>query len=325
MTDLVADRAEGPVLTAKQPIALMSLGPRTAADQVRRAVLAEERGFDRIWIDQQPTAGDAGVLAAAVLNATTTAQVGIGVLPIYFRHPAATAQLAAMADEVSGGRRFVLGLGLANTFVNEYLLGCNQGRPLRAMREYVTIVRSLLHDGEVSLTGDCFTARLGDVEYRRPEVPIHIAGLRPAMIRLAVRLGDGLLLWMCSPAYIRDEVLPVVRQACEDFGKDPATFPVQVIVLTSAAPDTPQLRDDIRGVLVPHLMIPHYRRLIADQGHPGVMSGGGIDDAIIDQLTVFGDQERVVAGLDAYRDVGCQPIPAVSEGPSYLETLSALS
>ncbi len=36
----------------------------------------------------------------------------------------------------------------------------------------------------------------------RPQLPIYVAALSPAMLRLAGEIADGVLLWLCSPQYM---------------------------------------------------------------------------------------------------------------------------
>ena len=45
----------------------------------------------------------------------------------------------------------------------------------------------------------------------RADLPIYVAALSPNMIRLAGELADGVMLWLCCPAYIRDTVIPALR------------------------------------------------------------------------------------------------------------------
>ena len=53
----------------------------------------------------------------------------------------------------------------------------------------------------------------------RPDLPIYIAALSPNMLRLAGEIGDGVLLWLCNPDYIRDVVVPAVSEGRERAGK----------------------------------------------------------------------------------------------------------
>lgn len=287
-----------------------------------RVRVAEELGFDQIWLDQLPDQRDSGVVAAEYLRFTLAARVGIAVMPVNFRHPVATAQLAATLDEVSGGR-FLLGLGFSHQLVNELMLGCRPQKPIRAMREYLSIVRTLLRDGTVDMEGGYFTARAGYAAPRPSTVPLYLAGLQPQMIRLAVQLGDGLLLYMCSAEYIRERVMPVVRAACVEFDRDPQQFPVLALVPTYTGRDLKQTREVVREHLSSYAMMPYYRRVLEASG----FVRSQIDDAALDALTAIGTPDQVRARLDVYREVGCTPTPRpfATELDDFTATLTASS
>src|SRR5712691_10248953 len=103
-------------------------------------------------------AEDAGVLLTVYAARTSGIGLGVAVIPIYLRHPVATVQLAATLDAYSGGR-FRLGLGAASQLTIEWILGQRSLPPLDSMREYVSIVRAGLGEGQVSLRGKHFSAR----------------------------------------------------------------------------------------------------------------------------------------------------------------------
>src|SRR5882672_10095511 len=154
---------------ARRPL---MISPRygSVGELTKRVQIADRLGVDQLWLEQQPDQRDALVVAAAYLNAAPTATVGTAVLPIYARHPVAMAQAAATLTEFSGGR-FILGLGLGHRFINEFVLGYQQGPPIVTMREYLSIVRSLLADGVASTEGRTFTARS---RYSSPHQPVPI-------------------------------------------------------------------------------------------------------------------------------------------------------
>src|SRR5438477_91975 len=85
-------------------LAVFNPAVRTLDESVVRAKMAERLGFKSVWTTQLPDARDASLVLAAYANATERVTLGTGVLPIYTRHPTATAQMAATLDELSGGR-----------------------------------------------------------------------------------------------------------------------------------------------------------------------------------------------------------------------------
>jgi F420-dependent oxidoreductase-like protein len=125
--------------------------------------------------------------------------LGSGVMQLGTRTPAAVAQTAITLSNLSGGR-FLLGLGASGPQVMEGLHGVPFARPLRRMRETVEIVRRLLDGGKLSYAGSEFTIPLpGEAVPMRLStraehpVPLYLAALSPAMLRLTGEVADGWL------------------------------------------------------------------------------------------------------------------------------------
>ena len=138
---------------------------KTLDESIARAMAAERLGYESVWTTQMPDARDAALVLAAYAHATERVKLGTGVLPIYTRHPTAMAQMAATLDELSGGR-FILGIGISHKVTVEGMWGLKLDDPVGAMREYLTIVRSILRDGATSVEGansprEAFTPRRG--------------------------------------------------------------------------------------------------------------------------------------------------------------------
>ena len=92
------------------------------------------------------------------------------------------------------------------------------------------IVRAILR-GEDPPAGQKWQTgfRLGGLD-PRPDIPIFIAALSPAMLRLAGEIGDGVMLWLCNPSYIRDVVVPAVRSGRERAGETMTGFEIVAAV-----------------------------------------------------------------------------------------------
>src|SRR5260370_34811436 len=90
-----------------------------------------------------------------------------------------------------------------------------------AMRESLDIVRTSLRDGGCSIDGKYFSAHWAYSGPRRAEMPILISALNPRMLDLAGEKADGIVLWICSPAYIRDLGVPAVTGGRHKAGKEP--------------------------------------------------------------------------------------------------------
>ncbi|MEU8587719.1 LLM class flavin-dependent oxidoreductase [Streptomyces sp. NPDC048664] len=172
------------------------------ADWSRQAdfvVEAEKLGLDICWV-AEAWGSDAPSALGYYAARTDRMLLGSGVMQLGTRTPAAVAQTAITLSNLSGGR-FLLGLGASGPQVIEGLHGVPFARPLRRMRETVEIVRRVLEGGRLSYAGAEFTIPLPGGEAvpmrlsTRAEhtIPLYLASLSPAMLRLTGEVADGWL------------------------------------------------------------------------------------------------------------------------------------
>ena len=126
------------------------------------------------------------------------------------RPPVAMAQTAITLDEISG-HRLVLGLGCGHRIFGEWMLGATYSASIAPVREYLGIVTGLIREGEVSVTGSWFSGRVIYGAPRRAGLPVYMGSVGPRMLELAAEMADGVILWMCTPGYVRDFVMPRLR------------------------------------------------------------------------------------------------------------------
>ena len=130
--------------------------PRGSAGQlVERARQADQRGVPAVWTTVGgPSADTVGGLTAA---AAVTGQVVLGtaVAPVYGRHPITLAAEALAINDLAPGR-VRLGIGSSHRPIIEDMYGIPMVKPLAYLREYLTILRGLLWEGNVDLQGEFF-------------------------------------------------------------------------------------------------------------------------------------------------------------------------
>jgi len=290
-------------------VAVFNPAVRTLDESVARAVAAERLGFESVWTTQMPDARDAALVLAAYANHTKRIKLGTGVLPIYTRHPTAMAQMAATLDELSGGR-FVLGVGISHKVTVEGMWGLRLESPVEAMREYLTIVRTVLRDGGCAFEGRHFTARMAYSAPRRADLPIVISALNPRMLELAGELADGIVLYMCTPAYVRDHIVPAVRAGRQKTGKDLEGFDIVAAVPVSLTSDRAAAHDVFRKTVARYAALPYYRKMMDASGLQEELEQDRVDERVLDELAGIGDEGRVRDAVARYREAGVT-LPAV--------------
>ncbi len=165
------------------------------------AELAEQAGFEQLWVSNDLFLRSAPVLLTAAATRTSRLQLGTGIMNPYSIHPAELAMLAGTLQEVSEGR-FLLGIGAgAEDFLG--WAGLERPRPLARTREAVVAIRTLLAGGrpsEVPEAGDGWTEdaflRVG-----AEPVPIYLGVMSPKMLALAGEVADGALPLLFPPEH----------------------------------------------------------------------------------------------------------------------------
>src|SRR5207249_3160924 len=141
-------------------------------------------------------------------------------------------------------------LGVSHQVTVENWFGATISKPVTQMREYVGAVRAMLR-GEPPPEGEFFSTRFQFMGYEpRPDLPIYVAALSPNMLRLAGEIGDGVMLWLCAPDYIRDVVVPAVTEGRERAGKTLDGFDIVAAVPAGLTDDRDTALEAMRGELV---------------------------------------------------------------------------
>lgn len=170
-----------------------------AAETVAFVVEAERLGLDMCWV-AEAWGTDAPSALGYLAARTEKMLLGSGVMQVGTRSPVLVAQTAITLSNLSGGR-FLLGLGASGPQVIEGLHGVTFERPLARIRETVEIVRQVFDGGKVSHYGKEFQIPRpgGEAKPMRlsthPEhpIPVYLASLSPAMLRLTGQLAEGWL------------------------------------------------------------------------------------------------------------------------------------
>jgi alkanesulfonate monooxygenase SsuD/methylene tetrahydromethanopterin reductase-like flavin-dependent oxidoreductase (luciferase family) len=275
---------------------------------LQRVELAEHLGYESAYVTH--IAGrDSVTTLMAYAARSERLRLCTGVMPIYSRTPVATAQSFSTLDEFSGGRA-IIGLGVSHRAVVEAWYGQGIDKPLREMREYVGIVRSILHD-EDPPQGETFHSTFHFMGFEpRPDIPIYLAGLAPGMLRLAGELADGLVLWLCNPDYIRDVVVPTVAEGRAKAGKTPEGFDIVAAVPSAVTSDPGQAKAQLRSELIPYFSLPFYRKMLELSGFGDDVAAfdrGGLEaisDDFLSALAAIGTADEAAATVRRYADSG---------------------
>jgi 5,10-methylenetetrahydromethanopterin reductase len=170
----------------------ISCGFPPGPDVVAHARLAEDLGYERVWLFDSPALyGDVWIALARVAEATERIGLGPAVLVPSLRHPLTQASAIASVEALAPGRLVV---AIGTGFTARMALG----RPpltWAATRTYIAQVKGLLEGETVVVDGAAVKMIPPDGFLpRRPlGVPILVAANGPKGIAVAHELGDGVM------------------------------------------------------------------------------------------------------------------------------------
>jgi 5,10-methylenetetrahydromethanopterin reductase len=282
----------------------VGLMPRLPApDAVALAVRAEALGLGGVWVaDSQSTFREAFTLLGACAVATDRVLLTTGVTNPITRAIPVLASAFATLEELAPGR-VVLAIGKGDTSLRTI------GRKPPSLVDFeasVLELRGLLSDG-----GDRF-------QWGPRPLPIYLTASGPKALRLAGRLGDGVLFQVGAHPQLVAYALREIEAGAREAGRSLDDITLCARVACAVGDDRDQaiaaLGDYTRFALntiraaVPAEELP----VSADD-----------DSALIGAAVIAGTADDVVAQLDALAQQGVQRVvaPIVGAGTSQLELL----
>ncbi|GHO58182.1 LLM class flavin-dependent oxidoreductase [Ktedonobacter robiniae] len=272
--------------TTRERIGL-SIAGATSSEAIAAIVAAEKAGVRQVWMNQGGLSPDTLTIFAAAAVQTEHVRMGTSIVPTYPRHPLALAQQALALNDIAPSR-FRLGVGPGQKPIIERGYGLPLQSPREHLREYVTILRAALWDGQVEHQGRFFTAK-GTLP-RVPHTPILISALRERAFRLAGELTDGAISWVCPVPYLLEKALPALRAGAASAGRPVPPLVAHIPVALSR--DRQAVNVAARKQLGYYGHFPSYVSMFAEAGFP-VSPEGELSDALLENLVVAGDDAAI--------------------------------
>lgn len=254
----------------------------TVDDVVEEAKRAEADGFDSYWASQI-FSHDALSLLAVVGREVPRIELGTAVVPTYPRHPMALAQQALTVNAASGGR-LCLGIGLSHQVVIESMMGMSFDKPVRHLREYLSVLGPLSRGEPVAFDGEDYRVH-GTVSVPgAAPFPIVVAALGPQMLKVAATLADGTLTWCTGPRTLAEHTIPTISAAAESAGR-PAPRIVAALPVC-VTDDRDRARERAARVFAVYGQLPSYRAMLDREGAegPADIAIAGSRDEVTDRI-----------------------------------------
>lgn len=302
-----------------------TVGPEHLQSTARSA---ESAGFDEVWLSEDFffSGGIAG--AATVLSATSNIRVGLGVVSALVRHPGLLAMEISTIDRAHPGRLLPgIGLGVPG-WIRQ--MGLMPGSPLTAVRECLSMVKSLLAGETVSSAGEVFAADEIQLVYPPDSpVPIRLGVTGPKMLQLSGELADGSILSVAAGSeYVRwaRGQIETGRQRAGRTDKHEVT----VFTIYAVDADGDRARSQARSTLAFYKAAGGRNALtevagISDELEAMLARGGAdlvaseMPDSWVDDLTVAGTPDEVAVKIERLFASGADSVALVPADSTQLD------
>ena len=263
---------------------------------------AEQMGIPAAWLTTGGVGLDALTLYAAAAVRTTRIRLGTSITPTFPRHPLVVVQQVQVLAQLAPNR-FRLGVGPSHRPTMTATYGIDFHAPLGHLREYVRVIKTLLHHGSVDFDGRYYRA-YGQI--RAPlEVPVMASALQRKSFELCGAEADGAISWVCPGVYLRDVALPAMQTAAAQAGRPVPPLLAHAPVCVHDNAD--EVRTVARQQLANYVRLPFYVRMLTAAGFPEA-SEGAWSDAMLEAVVLSGKESQVAERLQALFALGATEV-----------------
>jgi probable F420-dependent oxidoreductase len=286
------------LITAQVPPGATHSVTEEYQDTLALARLAEDVGFDALWVSEHHFAADSylpspTVLLGALAAVTERVQLGTAIALAPLQHPLRFAEDCAVLDQISGGR-LVVGLGAGWRREEFAAFGVPTAERGRRTAELVRTCRAAWAPGRLTPQG-ALGPDGGVPVTPKPAgtIPLLLGGTAPAAIRRAAQLGDG---YLGSPQNDLDafrRAVAMFAEAARQAGRDPATLSLGLHVNAWVSPDG-EIGAPVLAAMW-HQIATYMAWHAVDDGGPAATGLAPLDLTRLSARTISGTPDSVAA------------------------------
>jgi alkanesulfonate monooxygenase SsuD/methylene tetrahydromethanopterin reductase-like flavin-dependent oxidoreductase (luciferase family) len=281
-------------------------------------------GLDTAWMTSGGAAPDPLTIYAMAAVQTLQVKFGTAIIQTFPRHPLALVQQAVVLDQLAPGR-LRLGVGPSGPMVIQPVFGLPFERPLEHMRDYLSILRTALHEGAVDYSGPRLSAK---ARLAAPTgTQVLGAALRANAFRLCGEVADGAISWLCPAPYLRDVARPAIEDGARAAGRERPRLVGHVLVVPTT--DFGAAKAAVVRALGFFPRVKTYQDMFVDAGFPEARDSGEWSDRMVEAVTIYGDMATIESRLAALADYGIDDamvgLLGVEDGRTRNEVMAAMS
>ncbi|MEO5875171.1 MAG: LLM class F420-dependent oxidoreductase [Streptosporangiaceae bacterium] len=305
---------------------------RPAEEALHTASLADQAGYDELWIGEMAT-WDTFALATAVGLATERIRLTLGPFAVAVRGPVSIAMGAASVAALTR-REVGVAIGTSSTAVVEQWHGRSRARSGVRLEESAQALRGVLAGDRSDFAGELIQTSGFRLRLDPPGGSLTVAAFGPSAVTTAARHADRMVINLVSP----DQAATL--RASLDVAAARAGRPAPVLAawVPAAVDPAPEAYAQLVRGLVPYLAAPGYGEMFTAAGfgeavtlarkgaHPRELLPA-LPPEITGVVGLVGDLASVRARLAEYAQAGVDEVaivPATGGDPGGERTLTAL-
>jgi|SRR5579875_3659870 len=272
---------------------------------------ADELGYDSAWTQEQvlgsmPTLGALEVMTYAAA-CTERLRLGCAVFVTPLHIPVQLAKSLSSLDQLSRGR-LEIGVGTGGQRRPFEAYGITGEGLVTRFTEGLRLMKALWTQDSVDFDGRFWQLHDQSMQpkpFQKPHPPIWFGAAHPNAVRRAVRHGNGYFGAGSSTTAQFANLVPVVREALDEAGRDPADFRIAKRVYVVVDDSAARARERVSTAL-------------------GRIYGGfGLPD--LTPVAVYGPPEDCIRGARAVIDAGAEMIlfTPLADSQEQMERLAA--
>jgi 5,10-methylenetetrahydromethanopterin reductase len=288
------------------------------------AKLAEQQGFDNVWITDHYNNRDVYTTLAVLALNTNTIKLGSGVTNPYTRNAAIAASSIASVSEISGGRA-ILGLGPGDKATFD-AMGIAWEKPMTMTKETIEALRAFFTGKKVNMNGEMVKFNGAGLAFKPPHVPIYMGAQGPKMLELAGEVADGVLINASHPKDFTVAVKQIAAGA-KKAGRDPNEVDVAAYACFSIDKKAEKAKSAAQIVVAfivagsPDMVLERHGIPVSAKadlggaiakGDFGALMGGMVSDDMMEAFSICGTPDDCKARINELLDIGVTQIVAGS-------------
>ena len=218
-----------------------------------------------------------------------------------------------MTAQTATDGRLCLGIGLSHEVMMAQL-GLSFEKPIRHLRDYLSVLMPLLTEGRVSYSGETISCEAQTFSTGQPPPAVVVAALGPQALKVAGHRTNGTTLAWVGPKTVAEHIAPGIKDAAAKAGRPAPRIIATLPVVVTKRPQ--EIRDRIAKTLTMYAELPSYQAMFKREGVAGPAD-----------LAIAGSAAEVEDALLHLKDAGVTDFAAsiyASSAEEHTDTRAAL-